>query len=156
MKKAILVNDYASVEALNKLLEQGYTVESVDNRGVYILKLDELKAEQIKTTINLDTKEIQEVVEKTAQRIRNMKDEIDNVSKQPHVRIEFDDIRDVPKVWVDGEQIGDLRSNRPLVGLKIDWNTDTETENHKEFDINYQDFTGERPMSRGFREGSLM
>ena len=77
-------------------------------------------------------------------------------AKQPHVRIEFDDIRDVPKVWVDGELIGDLRSNRPLVGLKIDWNTDTETENHKEFDITYQDFTGERPMSRGFREGSLM
>lgn len=77
-------------------------------------------------------------------------------AKQPHIRIEFDDIRDVPKVWVDGELIGDIRSNRPLVSLKIDWNTDTDTENHKEFDINYQDFTGERPMSRGFREGSLM
>lgn len=77
-------------------------------------------------------------------------------AKQPHIRIEFDDIRDVPKVWVDGELIGDLRSNRPLVSLNIDWNTDTEIENHKEFDINYQDFTGERPMSRGFREGTLM
>lgn len=37
MKKAILVNDYESVKALNKLLEEGYTVESVDKRGVYIL-----------------------------------------------------------------------------------------------------------------------
>lgn len=43
MKKAILVNDYASVEALNKLFEQGYTVESEDDRGVYILKCDESK-----------------------------------------------------------------------------------------------------------------
>lgn len=43
MKKAILVNDYASVEELNKLFEQGYTVESVDDRGVYILKRDESK-----------------------------------------------------------------------------------------------------------------
>lgn len=43
MKKAILVNDYASVGALNKLFEQGYTVESLDDRGVYILKRDESK-----------------------------------------------------------------------------------------------------------------
>ncbi|MGO2927234.1 MAG: hypothetical protein ACTICO_06265 [Leuconostoc citreum] len=86
----------------------------------------------------------------------NLSTDITLDKKLPHVRIEFDDIRDVPKVWVDGELIGDLRSNRPLVSLNIDWNTDTEIENHKEFDINYQDFTGERPMSRGFREGSLM
>ncbi|MFT9469666.1 hypothetical protein [Leuconostoc pseudomesenteroides] len=156
MKKAILVNDYASVEELNKLFEQGYKVESVDDRGVYILNRDELKAEPIKTTINLDTKEIQEVVEKTAQRIRNMKDEIDNVSKQPRVRIEFDDIRDVPKVWVDGELIGNGADKKPLVSLKVDWNTDTAVDGHKEFDVNYYDITGERPMSRGFREGSLM
>ncbi|MFG6674090.1 hypothetical protein ACGYLR_06980 [Leuconostoc lactis] len=75
--------------------------------------------------------------------------------KQPHVRIEFDDVLDVPKVWVDGELIGGV-DDKPLVSLKIDWNTDTETENHKGFDINYQDLTGERPMSRGFHEGSVM
>ncbi|MBS0941603.1 hypothetical protein JK161_01905 [Leuconostoc mesenteroides] len=67
---------------------------------------------------------------------------------QPHIRIEFDDIRDVPKVWVDGELIEEL------VGLKVDWNTDTQTENHKKFDVNYYDLTGERPMSRGFHEGT--
>ncbi|QEA50186.1 hypothetical protein [Leuconostoc lactis] len=43
MKKAILVNDYASVQELNKLFEHGYTVESLDDRGVYILKRDESK-----------------------------------------------------------------------------------------------------------------
>lgn len=43
MKKAILVNDYASVKELNKLFEHGYTVESLDDRGVYILKRDESK-----------------------------------------------------------------------------------------------------------------
>lgn len=154
MKKAILVNDYASVEELNKLFEHGYTVESVDDRGVYILKRDELKAEPIKTTINLDTKEIQEVVEKTVKQIRNMKDEIENRPKQPHVRIEFDDIRDVPKVWVDGELIGDGADKKPLVSLKVDWNTNTQTINHKGFDINYYDLTGEFPMRRGFREGT--
>lgn len=43
MKKAILVGDYASVQALNKLFEQGYTVESFDDHGVYILERDESK-----------------------------------------------------------------------------------------------------------------
>lgn len=76
--------------------------------------------------------------------------------KQPHVRIEFDDIRDVPKVWVDGEFIGDSIDDKSLVSLKVDWNTDTATENHKEFDINYYDLTGERPMRRGFHEGSVI
>ena len=137
MKKAILVNDHASVEELNKLFEQGYTVESVDDRGVYILKRDELKAEPIKTTINLDTKEIQEVVEKTVQQIRNMKDEVENTSKQPHVRIEFDDIRDVPKVWVDGERVDSFVNGKWVSRINIDWRDNTKTINHKSFDIRY-------------------
>lgn len=75
--------------------------------------------------------------------------------KQPHVRIEFDDIRDVPKVWVDGELIGGV-DDKPLVSLKVDWNTDTATENHKGFDVSYFDMTGGRGKSTGFHEGSVM
>lgn len=110
---------------------------------------------EISTNITLDTTKAQRAFDLLGETVKQIKGG-EHDKKQPHVRIEFDDIRDVPKVWVDGELIGDIRSNRPLVSLNIDWNTDTETENHKEFDINYQDFTGERPMSRGFREGSLM
>ena len=110
---------------------------------------------EISTNITLDTTKAKQSFDLLGEAVKQIKDG-EHAAKQPHVRIEFDDIRDVPKVWVDGELIGDLRSNRPLVSLNIDWNTDTEIENHKEFDINYQDFTGERPMSRGFREGSLM
>ncbi|USI45480.1 hypothetical protein [Leuconostoc mesenteroides] len=73
---------------------------------------------------------------------------------QPHIHIEFDDIRDVPKVWVDGELMDDGANDKSLVSLKVDWNTDTATENHKGFDINYYDLTGERPMRRGIREGT--
>lgn len=155
MKKAILVNDYTSVQDLNELFDEGYTVESVDDRGVYILKYDELKAEPIKTTVNLDTNAIKKSIEKTVQQIRNMKDEVENTSKQPHVRIEFDDIRDVPKVWVDGELIGGV-DDKPLVSLKVDWNTDTATENHKGFDVSYFDMTDRRGKSTGFHEGSVM
>ncbi|WP_312694831.1 hypothetical protein [Leuconostoc pseudomesenteroides] len=156
MKKAILVNDYASVEALNKLFDEGYTVESVDDRGVYILKRDEkqpttliacndsmvdlkeiTKAEPIKTTINLDTKAIKKSIEKTAQQIRNMKDEVENTSKQPHIRIEFDDIRDVPKVWVDGERVDSFVNGKWVSRINIDWRDNTKTINHKSFDIRY-------------------
>lgn len=76
--------------------------------------------------------------------------------KQPHVRIEFDDIRDAPKVWVDGELMDDGANDKSLDSLKVDWNTDTVTENHKVFDINYYDLTGERPMIIGLSEGSVM
>lgn len=80
----------------------------------------------------------------------------EHVTKQPHVRIEFDDIRDVPKVWVDGELMDDGANDKALDSLKVDWKTDTVAENHKYFDINYYDLTGERPMSMGFSEGSVM
>ncbi|MDC2815792.1 hypothetical protein PO181_02085 [Leuconostoc suionicum] len=176
MKKAILVNDYASVEALNKLLNEGYEVQSADDRGVYILKCDELKAEPIKrkaidhdisTNITLDTTITQRSFDLLGEAVERMKRDngihglgLKSLAtpdmKQPHVRIEFDDIRDVPNVWVDGELMDDGANDKSLVSLKVDWNTDTATENHKGFDINYYDLTGERPMRRGFHEGSVM
>lgn len=112
--------------------------------------------EPIKTTVNLDTEAIQKLIKKAIQNAQHMKDVLENVSKQPHVRIEFDDIRDVPKVWVDGELIGRVEDDKPLVSLKVDWNTDTATENHKGFDVNYFDMTDGRGKSTGFHEGSVM
>ncbi|ADG39908.1 hypothetical protein LKI_01825 [Leuconostoc kimchii IMSNU 11154] len=41
MKKAILVEDFQGVQQLNILLDQGYTVDSADERGVYILDISE-------------------------------------------------------------------------------------------------------------------
>lgn len=143
MKKAILVNDYASVEELNKLFEHGYTVESMDDNGVYILKRDE---KQPTTLIACNDSMID------VKKLSNG----EHKAKQPHVRIEFDDIRDVPRVWVDGELIGRVEDDKPLVSLKVDWNTDTVTENHKGFDINYFDMTDGRGKPNGFHQGSVM
>lgn len=157
MQKAVIVTEFQGVKDLNKLLDQGYTIQSTDGRGVYILNEPELKSvpikDNIEAVVSLDvskTKRQLKLLEETDKALKEKYEE-----KQPHVRIEFDDIRDVRKVWVDGELIGGV-DDKPLVSLKIDWNTDTETENHKGFDINYQDLTGERPMSRGFHEGSVM
>lgn len=74
---------------------------------------------------------------------------------QPHVRIEFDDIRDVPKVWVDGELIARV-NDKSLISLLVDWNTDTETQNHKEFDINYFDMTDKRGQFKGLRQATVI
>lgn len=38
-----------------------------------------------------------------------------------HVRIEFDDINDVPHVWIDGKRID--RSDTGLVSVSLDWHT---------------------------------
>lgn len=129
MDRAILVTDFQGIQALNKLFESGYKVQSADNNGVYILEHDELEAEPIK--------------------------DVERATKQPHVRIEFDDIRDVPKVWVDGELITGV-NDKSLISLMVDWNTDTETQNHKEFDINYFDMTDKRGQSKGLRQATVI
>ncbi|WP_225421716.1 hypothetical protein [Lacticaseibacillus casei] len=41
----------------------------------------------------------------------------------PHVRIELDDINDVPNVWIDGKRIGSFQDNG-LVRLDLEWNAD--------------------------------
>lgn len=79
----------------------------------------------------------------------------ERTSEQPYIRIEFDDIRDVPKVWVDGKLIAGVK-DKSLISLMIDWNTDTETKNHKEFNINYFDLTDKRGQSKGFRQATVI
>lgn len=158
MRKAIQVTNQLDVEELNKLFEQGYTVESADDRGIYILKCVELKPEPIRgkhidseltTNITLDTSRVQQSFDLLADVVKRIKDGEHKV-KQPHVRIEFDDIRDVPKVWVDGEMI------EALINLKVDWNTNTQTEKHKEFDIEYLDLSDESLQRKGFHQGTAI
>ena len=129
MERAILVTDWQGIQALNKLFEAGYKVKSTDDNGVYILEHDELETEPIKN--------------------------VERATEQPHVRIEFDDIRDVPKVWVDGELIAGV-NDKSLISLMVDWNTDTETQNHKEFGINYFDMTDKRGQSKGLRQATVI
>lgn len=46
---------------------------------------------------------------------------VDDPVNVPHVRIEFDDINDVPHVWIDGKRID--RSDTGIVSVSLDWNT---------------------------------
>ena len=57
-------------------------------------------------------------------------------SKQPHVRIEFDDIADTPKVFIDGVDVTDWKRNgKALVALHLDWITDNEQPQSKSFKL---------------------
>lgn len=54
--------------------------------------------------------------------------------KQPHIRIEFDDITEVPDVFIDGVQvIGSDCKKSVLSKLYINWNTNTDREMTKQF-----------------------
>lgn len=51
-------------------------------------------------------------------------------NKQPHVRIEFDNISN-PTVWLDGDKVEALET------LDVNWATDTDQQNAKRFEISY-------------------
>lgn len=53
-------------------------------------------------------------------------------NKQPHVRIEFDNISN-PTVWIDGDKVEALET------LDVNWVTDTDQKNAKRFEISYLD-----------------
>jgi hypothetical protein len=54
----------------------------------------------------------------------------------PHVRIEFDDINDVPCVWVDGKYISSF-PDHGLVRLNLEWNADKGHIKPKHYYIEY-------------------
>ncbi|MEN2349463.1 hypothetical protein [Lacticaseibacillus paracasei] len=75
------------------------------------------------TTINADAKpllaKLNGIKVEMSTKIEGMS--LPDCANVPHVRIEFDDINDVPCVWVDGKRID--RSDRGLVSVSLDWHT---------------------------------
>lgn len=117
-----MVKMYQDVEELNKLFDEGYVVDSVDDNGVYILnKENNIKKSDIKTDITIDAvlnnERAQRAIDLFSETVKQIKDD-EHVVKQPHVRIEFDDTRDAPKVWVDGERDYDYNNNHAVVILE--------------------------------------
>ncbi|EKQ19527.1 hypothetical protein LCAUCD174_1486 [Lacticaseibacillus paracasei] len=54
----------------------------------------------------------------------------------PHVRIEFDDINDVPHVWIDGKYISSF-PDHGLIRLNLEWNADKGHIKPKHYYIEY-------------------
>lgn len=46
--------------------------------------------------------------------------------KQPHVRIDIDNIHDAPHVWIDGERVDDMHGDKKpsLTRVYVNWRTD--------------------------------
>lgn len=74
-------------------------------------------------------------------------------SKTPHIRIEFDDINKVPRVYVDGVDVADLDNNhKGLQELDLHWETNTEFETPKSYSIEVLD--AENHTSRRFGQSN--
>jgi hypothetical protein len=58
---------------------------------------------------------------------------------QPHVRIEIEDIHDVPVVYVDGKRRFNIDTDEPLMDLIYDWHTNTAVETKKSLKVKYVD-----------------
>lgn len=58
---------------------------------------------------------------------------------QPHIRIEIEDIHDVPVVYVDGKRRFSMDTDEPLVDLVYDWHTDGVNKACKSLDVEYYD-----------------
>ena len=112
-----------------------------DDRYIAVLEQDGNKIKQssvdiddkpITTKINFNTTLVNKVIDNSLKEIESVK-----LQHTPHVRIEFDDIRDVPKVWIDGERVDSFVNGKCVSRINIDWRDNTKTINHKSFDIRY-------------------
>lgn len=106
--------------------------------------------DNIEAVVSLDVSKSKRQLKLLGEAVKALKEKYEE--KQPHVRIDFDDVLDVPKVWVDGKLLES--DSKPLVRLSLDWNTDTDKEGHKAFEIEYLDLEGNQRKS--FSEGSFM
>lgn len=78
------------------------------------------KVGDVEISIDIDTTQAHRGIELLRKELRNLSDECTGtVKKQPHIRIEFDDIDDTPRVFVDGvEQQG-------LHRVELNWKSDS-------------------------------
>lgn len=88
-------------------------------------------------SVDIDTTTAQ----RTLQAIKAKMSTAVSIEKQPHVRIEFDDINDVPHVWIDGKQV-DNYPNTALVSVDLNWHTRDQVLEHgnqNQYKIEYLD-----------------
>jgi len=78
------------------------------------------KIEDIKLNIDIDTTQAQHSMELLSKTLCNLIDKCEGaVKKQPHIRIEFDDIDDTPRVFVDGVE------QQELYHVELNWNSNS-------------------------------
>lgn len=88
--------------------------------GLCDAKLPEIEGVEIPDHVGFSESFIAELY-KALNDYHQKQDQSSQRASTPHVRIEFDDINDVPCVWVDGKRID--RSDTGLVSVSLDWHT---------------------------------
>jgi glutaredoxin len=79
-------------------------------------------------------------------KVNDSTSEMDNI---PHIRIELNDVREVPNIWIDGMKvIGPDATSNVLQHLKLDWSTNTEVENQKSFMLQTIDLEQNKQVTR--------
>ena len=78
------------------------------------------KVGDVEISIDIDTTQAHRGIELLRKELRNLSDECTGtVKKQPHIRIEFDDIDDTPRVFVDGVE------QQELYHVELNWNSNS-------------------------------
>lgn len=83
---------------------------------------------------DIDTSEVQCKLKELKTMSECISSMLNEHAHRPHVRIEFDDIAGVPKVWVDGKRVDDPKDGG-LVELCLDWHTDDDRTRQKSYVI---------------------
>lgn len=88
--------------------------------GLCDAKLPEIEGVEIPDHVGFSESFIAEL-DKALNDYKQKQEQSSQHASTPHVRIEFDDINDVPHVWIDGKRID--RSDTGLVSVSLDWHT---------------------------------
>ncbi|MCT3344727.1 hypothetical protein EFP23_09125 [Lacticaseibacillus paracasei] len=103
--------------------------------GLCDAKLPEIEGVEIPDHVGFSESFIAEL-DKALNNYQQKQEQSSQRASTPHVRIEFDDINDVPHVWIDGKHISSF-PDHGLVRLNIEWNADKEHIKPKHYYIEY-------------------
>jgi hypothetical protein len=103
--------------------------------GLCDAKLPEIESVEIPDHVGFSESFIAEL-DKALTDYQQKQEQSSQFASTPHVRIEFDDINDVPRVWIDGKYIGSF-PDHGLVRLNLEWNADKGHIKPKHYYIEY-------------------
>lgn len=137
-----------SDESLKKLTDQFVHDLRPARRGERVVVIGNVEHTKPKAignqefNVDIDTTNAQ----RTLKRLAGAVNSIQQKKHVPHVCIEFDDIKDVPTVYIDGKDVTNV-GRGGLQELHLNWLTNTEYEKPKSYRIQVIDEDGQHVFS---------
>lgn len=85
---------------------------------------------------------------KAAKQLSTLSKDIKSNNEHKRIRIEFNDITDIPEVYIDGKFINPNKTDSGLVSLNIDWITNDIHKKSKSMNIKYMTEDGIQELSQ--------